>query len=126
MDPTGKKISEMNLRLGPREHIARFLTEFYPKIAGIEEFEGSMVISSVDNRGVSVILHCESPGDQMTTLPMVIPPPAGTFRNRLYFPQAADGLLNNFLRSTTSIFLFNNTGKAANATVEFFNRIPRR
>ncbi len=119
MDPTGKKISEMNLRLGPREHIARFLTEFYPKIAGIEEFEGSMVISSVDNRkfgGITLRIT----GDQMTTLPMVIPPPAGTFRNRLYFPQVADGLLNK-LRYTTSIFLFNNTGKAANATVEFFN-----
>lgn len=118
-DPAGRKLGEAPLKLNPMEHASRYLTQFFSTIANIQEFEGTMVISSLDNRkfgGITLRLT----GDLMTSVPMMTPIPNGSAKDRLYFPQVADGLLGN-LRYTSSILLFNNTTVSASGTVEFFN-----
>jgi hypothetical protein len=118
-NPQGVKLVDTPLRLGPREHTAQFLDQFFPAINNIGEFEGTMVITSLDNRefgGITLRIT----GDQMTSLPVVAPPASFNSSSRLYFPQVADGLLGGRLRYTTSIILFNNTANAASGTVEFF------
>ncbi len=115
----GKKAGEATLSLGPRGHIARFLTELFPKVANIGQFEGSVVITSTDQRkfgGITLRIT----GDQLTSLPMVAPPAAGATVTRMQFAQIADGLIGN-LNYKTSIILFNNTGKDASGEVDFFN-----
>jgi hypothetical protein len=118
-DPRGQKLVDAPFSLGPRGHTAQFLDQFFPNVTNILEFEGTMVITSLDNRefgGITLRIT----GDQMTSLPVVAPPAGFNSDSRLYFPQVADGLLGGRLRYTTSIILFNNTANAASGTVEFF------
>jgi hypothetical protein len=118
-DPSGKKLAEAPLTLNPMEHTARYLTEFFSNVANIQEFEGTIVITSMDNRkfgGLTLRLT----GDLMTSFPMVVPPPDISAKDRLYFPQVADGLLGS-LRIVSTILLFNNTTAVSTGTVEFFN-----
>ena len=118
-DPSGRWVGAAPLPLNPMEHASKYLTEFFSTIASIQEFEGTLVISSLDNRkfgGITLRLI----GDLMTSVPMAAPPPAGSTKNRLYFPQVADGLHGTY-RYRSTILLFNNTTAFATGTVEFFN-----
>jgi hypothetical protein len=116
-DLSGGLLSQKPLELKPMEHTAQYLTQFFSNVANIQAFEGTMVISSMDDRkfgGITLRLI----GDLLTSVPMVMPPPDGSTRDRLYFPQIADGLVGDY-RCVSSVLLFNNTTASASGTVEF-------
>lgn len=113
----GSSVSIVQRILAPRAHIALFLNELFPNVANINEFEGSIRITSTKEfSGITL----RALGDQLTSLPMVPPPPAGSTRTRLAFPHTADGLLGQ-LKIATTVILFNNTSERATGKVEFFD-----
>ncbi len=117
-DNRGAAVSSTTQNLGPKAHVARFLNEFFPKLANIDEFEGSLVITAQGGKkfaGITLRLN----GDQFTSLPMVMPPAAGSTKSALYFPQIADGLVGQ-LKYATSVILINNTTDRATGKLEFF------
>ncbi len=118
IDDKGLRIAETSQRLGPRGHTARFLNEFFPTVANISNFEGSLAVNSTDGQrfaGITLRLN----GDQFTSLPMVAPPAAGSTTDRLIFPQVADGLLGK-LKYATSLILMNNSTDRATGRIALF------
>ncbi len=118
MDDKGIKITETSQKLSTKGHVARFLNEFFPAVANINNFEGSLIVSSIDGKkfaGITLRLN----GDQFTSLPMVAPPSAMNNTKLLVFPQIADGLLGK-LKYATSIILINNTASRATGKIELF------
>jgi hypothetical protein len=113
--PTGTLISQRAINLPRRGHIARYATELFNTVPGINEFEGSLVIRAPRPfAGITL----RSAGVLLTSVPLAAPPAPGDTRNRLVFPQAADGLIGA-VRYTTTIVLLNNTGKPASGTIHF-------
>ena len=118
IDDKGAKITETTQKLSALGHTARFLNEFFPNVANINNFEGSLIVNSTDGRkfaGITLRLN----GDQFTSLPMVAPPAADRTANRLIFPQIADGLLGK-LKYATSVILINNTANRATGKIDLF------
>ena len=132
----GAVVDQEMLNLPPRGHIARFLGQLFPGVAGIDEFEGTVVLRSTT--AVVAAGHAtqgwpagEAPmlefagltlrisGTVFTSVPMVRPVPADAEFTKLAFPQAADGELGDFKVSTTPV-IFNTSDEAASGVIEFF------
>ena len=107
------------LSLPPLGHIGRFLDELFPAVEGIDEYEGSVHIRSTDQQEFAGIT-LRVTGDQLTSLPMVAPPPEGADWDQLSFPHVGDGVQGG-LRIATSTILFNTTAETVTGAVEFFN-----
>ena len=136
-DAAGVMVDQTVVNLGPQGHLARFLSQLFPDVENIAEFEGTVVLTSTtaaaaaDSSPLSRDPAGEAPllpfvgltlrisGVIFTSVPMVPPPPPDAKHTRLAFPQAADGEVGGFKVSTTPV-LFNNTGKQAAGMIEFF------
>ena len=136
-DAAGVMVDQTVVNLGPQGHLARFLSQLFPSVENIAEFEGTVVLTSTtaaataDSSTLSRDPAGEAPllpfvgltlrisGVIFTSVPMVPPPPPDAEHTRLAFPQAADGEVGGFKVSTTPV-LFNNTGKQAAGMIEFF------
>ena len=133
-DPEGTMVTIESRQLLAREHLALFLTELYPNLAGINEFEGSLLIRSVAAQAASAEsegtqgatagqpfagITLRATGDTLTSLPMV-PPPQDPEVTKLAFSHVGDGVAGSLAITTTAI-IFNNTGQAATGMIEFFN-----
>ena len=105
--------------LPPLGHIGRFLNELFPEVDGINEYEGSVHIRSTNQQEFAGIT-LRVTGNQLTSLPLVAPPPEGADWDQLAFPRVGDGLLEG-LRIATSTILFNTTTETVVGAVEFFN-----
>jgi hypothetical protein len=136
-DATGKVVSSRQETLPPRGHLARYVNELFSGTPGINEFEGSLVIRSSGSssaassrvsgkaqvaaaqagRFAGITLRAD--GDQLTSLPMVEPPPEGANWSKLALPQVADGVAGG-LSIVTSTILINNTAQKATGVVDFF------
>ncbi|MBI4446267.1 MAG: hypothetical protein HY645_10205 [Acidobacteria bacterium] len=117
LNAAGVVVATDQRQLGPRAHVAFFLDELFKSVSGITEFEGTVLITSAKPfAGITL----RSLGDQLTSLPMVPPAPAGSARDRLIFPHVADGVAGGF-KIATSAILFNNTTERATGKVEFIN-----
>ncbi len=102
--------------LSPWGHQALFLDELFNGVAGIAEFEGSVVITS-DRKIHGLTLR--STGDQLTSMPMVQPPAPGQEWSKIALPHVGDGG-DAVLNIQTSLILFNNLDQAATGTVQFY------
>ncbi|RPI26689.1 MAG: hypothetical protein EHM61_10995 [Acidobacteria bacterium] len=111
----GVRVASADFTLPPRGHRARFISELFNTVAGIQEYEGSLVITA-DRLFGGITLR--TVGSIMTSVPMVLDPKLGEARTRLVFPQIANGQVTG-IKCLTSILLFNNTSKPAQVTVDF-------
>ncbi|MBI4444435.1 MAG: hypothetical protein HY645_00890 [Acidobacteria bacterium] len=112
----GTVASVTDISLDPRGQRAAFLDEIFKSVSGIGEFEGSVVItSSQPFAGITL----RTIGDQLTSLPMVSPAPAGSTRTNFALAQVGIGSAAG-LQIKTTILLVNNTSSAATGKVEFF------
>ena len=118
-DGAGGTVMMTELSLPPLGHIGRFLNELFPEVDGINEYEGSVHIRSTNQQEFAGIT-LRVTGNQLTSLPMVAPPPEGADWDQLAFPRVGDGLLEG-LRIATSTILFNTTAETVTGAVEFFN-----
>lgn len=111
----GTRVTGHSRLLPPRHHVALFLNELFPGVAGIGAFEGSVVLQSEDAfAGVTL----RTVGAQLTSVPMVTLPDPRETRSRLVFPQVADGL-NQGIRIVTAVVLFNNTARRITGALNF-------
>ncbi len=128
----GSQVAVEERTLVPRGHLAIFLDELFSTAPGIDEFEGSVVIrsgsvalsgslSSQTAPGSSfAAVTLRSTGSLLTSLPALLPPPAGCQQTKLVIPHVGDGVFGG-LRVVTSVVLFNNTPNPASGMIEFFN-----
>lgn len=134
-DPSGAQVAARQRTLVPRGHLGIFLGELFQGVAGINEFEGSVLMTSVGgSAGASgkepaqntqqgpkfAALTLRSTGSQLTSVPAVTPPAEGSQRTKLAFPHVGDGIFGG-LKVVTMAILFNNTSNPATGTIEFFN-----
>ena len=129
----GDLVSSEQRILAGRGHLALFLTELFPGVAGIGEFEGSLVIRAENGNaqvaevvagGAAAPLNFAAvtlrvTGELFTSLPAVLPPPPGASWTNLAFPHLAVGK-GGGLEILTSTILFNNTGNIVTGNIEFF------
>lgn len=96
-------------------HRALYVTELFSSVAGIQEFEGTVVIKgSRQFAGMTL----RTVGEQWTSAPMVLAADPNDLRTRMAFPQVGDGTATGLTMRTT-ILLFNNSAATATGTVEF-------
>ena len=115
-DSAGNVKATRSRDLPPFGHLALFLPELFSGVAGIDEFEGSVIITTPDPVAAGITLRVTGP--VLTSLPMV-PPPADPDVRKLAFPHIADGVAETLIVNTSTI-VFNNTDNPAMGTVEFF------
>lgn len=65
-------------------------------------------------------LTLRSTGDQLTSLPAVLPPPPESPVTKMIFPQVGDGVFGG-LEIRTTFILINNTATAASGMIDLFN-----
>ena len=117
INTSGAKVASTDFTLPPRGHRARFISELFSTTNGIQEFEGSLVISA-DRPFGGVTLRTVGP--IMTSVPMVMESRPGEGSTRLVFPQIANGQAGG-IKCLTSILVFNNTTKPAQVTLDFLH-----
>lgn len=112
---TGTLKSTGSIHLPAWGHSAQFLDELFKDVSGIQEFEGSAVVTSPqDFHGITL----RSTGDQLTSMPMLGKPPAGAAWTKIAFAHLGDGTAGD-LSITSSIVLMNNLESRAEGVIEF-------
>ncbi|UCF35450.1 MAG: hypothetical protein JSU96_11425, partial [Acidobacteriota bacterium] len=115
-DREGNLLATQQWRLSPLGLRARFIDEFFAEVAGIQELEGSLHITSdTDFSGITL----RSTGDQLTSMPLVPAPGEGAEWTKLAFPHIGDGSAG-LLTIRSSVILINNTTETTVGQVEFF------
>lgn len=114
-DSAGQMLATTTRNLAPGGHLARFIDELFPGVEGIDEFEGSIILSSEDAfTGITL----RTIGEQFTSMPMIPSLPEGANWTNLAFPHLGEGI-GNGLQMRTTIVLFNNTGSPASGRIDF-------
>lgn len=112
----GVSMGVETLILPPRGHRARFLTELFARVSGIQEFEGSLQVSST---GAIAGITLRITGDQLTSLPMYQRPVS---TSTLFLPQIAKGTSTEAgIRYATTLVLINNGTEASGGNFAFFD-----
>lgn len=124
----GQQVALQQRTLQPFGHLGIFLNELFSKIPGIDEFQGSVVITSealgAESAGsggpafAGVTLR--STGSLLTSLPMVETKPLDSPVKRMAFPHIGDGDFGT-LAMATSVILINTTSGPAAGTVNYLN-----
>lgn len=75
VDVFGFTVGIEDIQLGPRQHTALFLTEIFPDFAGINEFEGRLVVfvqrtPGSAEKGYVVALSLRSALEKLTSVPI--------------------------------------------------------
>lgn len=115
INSAGAVVRTKALQLAPHGHLARYLTELFRDVGGIQEFEGSLRITADRPFGGTTL---RSVGSILTSVPMIPDPGEVLLSNQLYFPHIADGA-GSGLTIRTAVLLFNNRDQAVSGTLEF-------
>lgn len=111
----GTALRDQQIPLSAWGHRAAYLDELFDGVAGIDEFEGSVRITS-ESPFCGMTLR--STEDQLTSMPLVPPAPETVDWTRLAFPQIGDGS-GAGLKIQTSVILINNTASPTSGKIEF-------
>ena len=115
INASGAVVRTKTLELASLGHLARYVTELFKDVSGIQEFEGTLRIRADQPFGGTTL---RSVGSVLTSVPMVPDPGDVLLSNQLYFPHIADGAASG-LRIRTTVLLFNNQDRAVDGTLEF-------
>ena len=72
LDASGLFIASTTLELGPLQHTAQFLTEFFPEVNGIDEFFGRVQISVSGSNDYLAPLSLRSAAEKLTSVPVFV------------------------------------------------------
>ncbi len=115
-DRNGNSKKTAQVALPPWGHASQFLDELFSSVPGIEEFEGSAVLSSTrEFYGVTL----RSTSDQLTSMPMLKAPAPGATWTKIAFAHMGDGAAGD-LSIKSTIVLMNNLEGRAGGTIEFY------
>ena len=137
-DGAGNSVASTTRDLGGKGHLALFMTELFPGVSQIQEFEGSMLITrqagvpqqlttaqypapaGANGAGNFAAVTLRVTGSQLTSLPVIPALPAGANWTNLAFPHVGVGA-GGGLRIATSCVLINHTPNQVTGTIQFFN-----
>lgn len=114
-DLNGVVLSSFAMTLASHGHWARFIPEIFKNVTQINELEASLTIrGDRDFAGMTL----RSVGAVLTSVPLVPAPDPDLEREKILFPQVADGTSGQ-LKVYTTILLMNNTDSPSSGEVVF-------
>lgn len=116
IDRNGVSKGTRQVNLPAWGHWAQYLDETFTGVSGIQEFEGSVVLTSTrEFHGVTL----RETGEQLTSMPMVRKPAAGTTWTKIALAHIGDGTSSG-LSIKSSVILMNNLTAPCAGTVQFY------
>ncbi len=116
IDRNGTSKATRQVNLPAWGHWAQYLDETFNGVSGIQEFEGSVVLTSTrEFHGVTL----RETGDQLTSMPMVRKPATGSTWTKIALAHIGDGAAGG-LSIESSVILLNNLAAACTGTVDFY------